>query len=259
MTDSFYQKYGPWAIVTGASSGIGAEFCRQLAAGGFNIVLVARRGKRLEQLSNTLASNCGTKTKIVATDISAPDFIEKILSVTENTDIGLLVNNAGFALTGEFLEHEIEDEVMLLSVNCAVPIILSHVYGNIMKKRASGGIINIASAAAFLPMPNWANYSASKSYLLNFSQALSFELRKYQIDVLALCPAGTNTEFSLVAGTKSGGMEASQVVKAGLDNLGQKTSFIPGFGVRLGILSSRFLPRSLLVKLGAKAVAGMSK
>lgn len=257
--NDFYIKYGPWAIVTGASSGIGEEFCRQLADRKLNLILVSRREEKLKSVSDSLISEHGIETKIISLDISEYDFVRKIISVTQNLDVGLLINNAGFALTGNFLNHSIEEEIMLLNVNCKAPVILSHIFGTILKNKGKGGIINIASASAFLPMPGWTNYSASKAYLLHFSEALSYELREKNIDVLALCPASTSTEFSEVAGTKSGGMEVSKLVAAGLNNLGKTSCYIPGFSIRFGLFIFRFLSRKSLVLLGAKAVAGMIK
>ena len=224
--ESFYQKYGPWALITGASSGIGEEFARQLAALKFNIVIVARRKERLEILSNELINKHHVEVKIIAVDISTDNFLEQIKLATNALDIGLLINNAGFALTGNFLDNAIEKELSLLNVNCRAPLILAHYFGNKMIRKGKGGIINVASAAAFLPMPFWTNYSASKAYLLHLSEGLWFELKEKNVDVLALCPGATKTEFSKVAGTKNTGMEASEVVKIALQKLGKKSTVL---------------------------------
>ena len=256
--ESFYQKYGSWALITGASSGIGEEFARQLAALKFNLVLIARRKQRLEILSNELINKHHVEVKIIAVDISADNFLSQIELVTNSLDIGLLINNAGFALTGNFSDNTIEKELSLLNVNCRAPLILLHYFGNEMIRRGKGGIINVASAAAFLPMPFWANYSASKAYLLHLSEGLWFELKEKNVDVLALCPGATKTEFSKVAGTKNAGMEASEVVKIALQKLGKKPTVIAGSGNRVMTFILKFFSRKLLIKIGAKVVKSSS-
>mgnify|MGYP001596032433 FL=1 len=252
----FYAKYGPWAIVTGASSGIGEEFCWQLAGLKLNLILVARRKEKLESLAKELMSKHGIETRVVPADLLRPDFLKQIRAVTDPLDIGLLVNNAGFALTGNFLDHKIEDELSLLYVNCRAPLMLAHVFGNKMVRRGKGGIINISSASAFLPMPFWTNYSASKVYNLYFSEGLWFELKGKGVDVLALCPGGTRTEFSKVAGTKSGGMEPAQVVELGLKKLGKQPVAIAGISNQIISFMNRFFSRQLLTKIGARVVRG---
>ena len=115
---TFVERYGPWALVTGASAGIGAEFARQLSEMGLNLVLVARRRQRLEDLARELESKNKVQVGIVAADLSRPDFLPAVLSVTSSIEVGLLVNNAGFGLAGHFLAHELEKELDLLNVNC---------------------------------------------------------------------------------------------------------------------------------------------
>ena len=252
----FYAKYGPWALVTGASSGIGEEFCWQLAGLKLNLILVARRKEKLESLAKELMSKHDIETRVVPTDLSHPDFLKQIRAVTDPLDIGLLVNNAGFALTGNFLDHKIEDELSLLYVNCRAPLMLAHVFGNKMVRRGKGGIINISSASAFLPMPLWTNYSASKVYNLHFSEGLWFELKGRGVDVLALCPGGTRTEFSKVAGTKSGGMKPAKVVELGLKKLGKQSVVIAGVSNRIISFMNRFFSRQILTKIGARVVQG---
>lgn len=257
-SEEFHVKYGPWAIVTGASSGIGEEFCRQLATLKLNLILVARRHERLEKLSIELMDTHSIKTKIIATDISQADFLKQIKTVTDSLDIGLLVNNAGFALTGNFLDHSIEEELSMMYVNCRAPLMLSHAFGKKMAERGRGGIINVSSASAFLPMPFWSNYAATKVYDLYLSEGLWFELKDRGIDVLALCPGATRTEFSNVAKTKSGGMEPAQVVEIGLKKLGKKSVAIAGVSNRIINFMGRFFSRQLLTKIGARVVQGFT-
>lgn len=252
--NDFSIKYGPWAIVTGASSGIGEEFSRQLAAHGLNLVLIARRKERLELLSEELIHEHTIDVKIIPADIATLDFLEQVQAATHSLDVGLLVNNAGFALTGNFLDHTLEEELSLLHVNCRAPLMLAHTFGKKMVKRGRGGIINVSSAMAFLPAPLWTHYAASKTYDLYLSEGLWFELREKGVDVLALCPGATRTGFSKVSGTKSSGMEAGPVVETALINLGKKSTVIPGFSNRIIVLINRIVPRRWLIKIGAKVV-----
>jgi short-subunit dehydrogenase len=252
--NDFPKKYGHWAIVTGASSGIGEEFSRQLAAQGLNLVLIARRRERLELLSEELIQEHNIEVKIIPIDIANPDFVEQVQVVTHSLDVGLVVNNAGFALTGNFLDHTLEEELSLLHVNCRAPLMLAHMLGRRMVKRGRGGIINVSSAMAFLPAPLWTHYAASKAYDLYLSEGLWFELREKGVDVLALCPGATRTEFSRVSGTTSTGMEPGPVVELALKNLGKKSTVIPGFSNRIIVLINRIVPRQWLIKIGAKVV-----
>lgn len=251
------KKYGPWAIITGASSGIGEEFSRQLAALGFNLVLVARRKERLESISAELTSLYKVETQVVALDLAQNDFINSLDTAIGHKEIGLLINNAGFALTGNFLDHEVEQEISLLHLNCRAPVLLAHFFGKKMAQRKQGGIINVASAAAFLPMPMWTNYSSSKSYLLHFSEGLAWELKSSGVDVMALCPGSTQTEFSAVAGVKKSGMQVSTVVQSAIQSLGKKTIVVPSFFNFFVTLLVRLLPRSWTTQIGASAVQKM--
>ncbi|HEY0720420.1 MAG TPA: SDR family oxidoreductase [Gammaproteobacteria bacterium] len=253
----FRKKYGPWALVTGASSGIGEAFCRQLAARGMHLILVARRQQRLVQLANELERQHGVQCKVIAGDLASDEFLTELFAATASLEVGLLVNNAGFAQTGNFLARPVEQHLSLLQVNCRAPLMLAHNYGNRMARRGRGGIINVASAAAFLPMPHWGNYAASKAYLLFFSEALGFELQERGVDVLALCPGATRTEFSNVAGTRHGGMEAGEVVACALKSLGKRPLAIAGFTNRLIVLFTRLCSRRLLTKIGAQTLKEM--
>ena len=252
--NNFYKKYGPWALVTGASSGIGEAFARQLAALNFNLVLIARRQEKLLRLAGELTSQHGIEVQALAIDVSADDFLHQLELATNTLEIGLLINSAGFALTGNFLDHTMADEVSLLHVNCRAPLMLTHAFGQKMRQRGRGGIIHISSASAFLPMPGWTNYSASKVYNLHLAEGLWHELKENGIDVLALCPGATRTEFSTVAGTKQGGMAPAQVAQAGLQNLGKKPTVVAGLGNRIVTCITRFIPRRCLIEIGAKTM-----
>lgn len=254
---SFKERYGPWALVTGASAGIGAEFARQLAARGLNLVLVARRKDRLDRLSAELSDRQGVRVKTVSIDLAAPDFLSSIRTATEDLDIGLLVNNAGFGLAGRLTDHDLETDLNLLHVNCSAVFGLAHEYGRWMKARGKGGIVFVSSILGFFSAPFHTHYAASKAYDLFLAEGMWYEMRKYGVDVLALCPGVTETEFHDVAGTKQiGAMPVEPVVDLALRKLGRKHFVIPGLKNRAIVFLAKMLPRRLTVCLVGR---GMGK
>jgi hypothetical protein len=250
----FQARYGPWALVTGASSGIGAEFARQLAGRGLNLLLVARRQARLAALQKALHACSGVWVRTLSIDLSDPDDLSRLVEFTADLDIGLLVNSAGFAVTGEFIEHALQDELDLLNVDCRALMVLSHQFGRRFAQRGRGGLINVASAASFLPLPYWAHYSAAKAYVLQLSEGLWYELRRHGVDVLALCPGATDTEFFRVAGAAMNGGPVEPVVRQALDALGRKVRVVPGWGNRVAAFLPRLVSRRFGIEIGSRVV-----
>lgn len=250
----FGTRYGAWAVITGASSGIGEEFARQLAARGLHLVLIARRQARLDALSAELQQRHGIQTRSIAADLSEMEGLHRVVAQTADLDVGLLVNSAGFALTGEFTGHPLDDEVELLHVDCRALMVLSHQFGQRFVRRGRGGLVNIASAASFMPLPNWSHYSAAKAYVLQLSEGLWYELGQHGVDVLALCPGSTKTDFARVAGTSMAGMDVQPVVRQAIEGLGRKLRVVPGFGNRVAAFVPRLLPRRLSILLGSQVV-----
>ena len=243
---NFAERYGPWALITGASAGIGAEFARQLAALGLNLVLVARRRERMENLARRLESENKIQVLCVAADLSQRDFLPAIVRATESVDVGLLVNNAGFGVAGNFLAHDLDRELALLDVNCRALLILTHRFGNQMARRNKGGIILVSSVSAYIATPFEANYAASKAYELFLAEALRYELGKEGVDVLALCPGSTATEFHEISGSRPvAAMPVQPVVQAALRRLGIKPVAIPGWHNRLLVGLLKCTPRRL--------------
>lgn len=151
--NNFQQKYGPWALVTGASSGMGATFAKQLAERRLNIVLVARREDRLHTLSEELKQSGSIETRVISADLSRDDFIAQLTDATQGLEINLLVNNAGLGLSGAFLTNDLSAELGMLHLNCRAPLLLTHHYGKMMQHRGQGGIIFLASSVAFTGIP----------------------------------------------------------------------------------------------------------
>ncbi len=244
--NNFKQKYGPWALVTGASSGIGSEFAKQLAAKSLNLILVARREDRLNTLAADLKKEYSIETRVVPADLSKEDFLPDIKSSISDLEVGILINNAGFTKTGPLVENTLEDELKLLHVNCRAPLILAHEYGRQMKERQKGGMIFLASTVAFAAVSSWTNYCASKAYDLMLAEGLAVELKKYGVDVLALCPGFTRTEFiELPKITNAMAMDVEPVVKLALKKLGKTRFTVPGLFNKFATFSTRWQPRAL--------------
>ena len=249
---SFASKYGPWAIVTGASSGIGEEFARQLAAEGFNLVLAARRQQQLEQLADELSSKNGIKVIVVVVDLAKPNALEILQAATGDIEVGLLVNNAGIENHGPFAEQQLIKETRLIQLNVLAPMQLAHHFASKMHARKRGGIIFVSSAAGFGAWPYLANYAASKAYLLTLGESLHYELTKHGVDVTVLAPGLTRTAMADNIGAAVDFsrfpmkmMHVKDVVRPALSALGRKSSVIPGWinnivtFVRKRILSRR--------------------
>lgn len=225
---NFKEKYGSWAIVTGSSSGIGVEFAKQLAALGLNLVLVARRVERLEQLGAELAQKHGIQYKAVECDLSALGFEKIIFEAIEGLDIGLLVNNAGINCEGVFYRASLERNIQMMELNMKAPFILSYELGKKFVEKGKGGIIFTASTSSFQATPYLTHYAATKAYLLSLAEGMNYEFKNKGVDVLAVCPGPTETEMTRGVKNNPMVMQPEPVVTLALKNLGKKPFVVPG-------------------------------
>ena len=241
------------ALVTGASAGLGTEFARQLSKRGHRLVLAARRKDRLDDLVSELGN-----ARAVAIDLSKAGAAAKLIAdIDANGEtVELLVNNAGFGLIGRFAELDAKRERQMIDLNVGTLSDLCRAVAPAMIKRKSGGIINLASTAAFQPGPKMAVYFATKAFVLSLSEALHEELKPFGINVTCLCPGPTRTEFGDVAGFGGNGlfdrvaMNSPEVVRIGLDGLRRnKAVVVPGLVNKVTAASGRFAPRSLVRKI----------
>lgn len=249
-------KYGPWALVTGASAGIGREFVRQLAADGLNLVLASRNRERLEALAEELTHRYGVAIRTVPVDLSNTGSTEVLEEATADLEIGLLVNNAGVETHGAFLKSDLDRENALLQLNVVRPMELAHVFGQKMARRGRGGILFVSSTLAYQPVPYFANYASSKAYILSLGEALHFELKKKGVDVTVLSPGLTDTAM---AGDMDGVdfgktpiplMDVEPVVRTAIRNLGRRPSVIPGaINNIMGFLGKRVFSRSGMARV----------
>lgn len=241
-------------MITGASAGLGAEFARQCAARGEEIVLVARRRDRLE----AVAAEIGGTAHIFVADLAEQDAAASLVAQieAEGLTIGTLINNAGFGLAGKFMSHPLGRIDEMIDLNVRTLVDLCHLVLPAMRERGQGAICNLASTAAFQPGPNMAVYYATKAFVLSFTEALHHELKGSGIRVSALCPGPTATEFGSVAGTNISSAldritgDAVSVVRAGLRGLDRnKAVVIPGWANKTTANISRILPRAAMRRI----------
>lgn len=198
--------YGPWALVTGASSGIGQEFARQAAANGINVVLVARREDRLNDVAADLMSTYGVQTRVLALDLSQDGILGKIAAATDDLDIGFVVSNAGAGNPGPFISLPRERLREIVQVNVIAHLELAHHFGKRLAARGRGGIVLVSAAAAAGGLPYMANDSATKAYPLNLGEALHVELRQTGVKLTVLVPVLVNTPVVARMGIDGNGM-----------------------------------------------------
>ena len=255
----FVERFGQWAVVTGASSGIGEAFARQLAETGMNLVLVARREDRLKKLADDLQGAHSVNVRVVSADLSHHDFMPPIEQATADLQVGLLVNNAGIATTGKFLDNDLAEELALLHVNNRATLILAHHFGQPMRHRRRGGMIFLSSTVAFAGGPGWSNYAASKAYDLVLAEGLAKELHRDGISVLALCPGPTRTDLWPQGAKLSSPMTPQAVVDVALRKLGRRTTVVAGWLNSIMAFATRLTPRSWNAAIFGWAVGGMLK
>lgn len=246
-------SYGPWALVTGASSGIGRGFALALAERGLDVVLVARRRALLEELSQEMRSRFGRSARVLDIDLSVAGAAAAVASAVADLEIGLLVANAGTGWIGRFDLQAPETHASMIRLHCESVVELTARLLPMMKKRARGGIVLVSSAGGLVPLPYYALYGGTKALLLNWGEALAQEMKGTGIDVMVVAPGDTKTGFQEVAGEMSTRWSSVEdVVLASLDNLGRKTLVVPGLENKLSLLAARLLPRRLLMSIVEK-------
>mgnify|MGYP000080978583 CR=1 FL=1 len=255
---NFKQQYGPWALITGASSGIGREMSEQLAQQGMNIVAVARNQENLDSLKDSLETRFAIKVRTISADLSQPEASYAINKQTADLDIGLLIPNAGIENNGAFIDNPIEAEQKMLALNTVSPMLLSHLYGQRFKQRFANnkrsGILLTSSLFGYQGVPFVSNYSATKAYILSLGEALNVELKPFGIDVTVLSPGLTDTampqnmeiDFTKMPITLH---KPEVVARIGLNALGKKATIVPGYINKFYAWENRLIPRSWPVKL----------
>jgi uncharacterized protein len=252
------------SLVTGASSGLGAEFARQLAARGSNLVLVARSADRMAALADELQARHRVTVTTLPADLSQADEVSRVAAVTVTTEVDVLVNNAGFGTYGSFADLDAGHEHAEIMVNAVAAVDLAHAVLPGLLSRRRGGIITVASSVAFQPSPRQAVYGATKAFALAFSEALWAETRGSGVRILALCPGPVATGYlarlgdqaatsSIIYRRTAGPADVVQAALRGFDR--DAMTVIPGLRTRFLAQGHRFLPRTVMVRMAAKMLA----
>lgn len=239
------------ALITGASSGLGADFARVLSEMGYDLILVARRKTRLTKLKSELKTN----VEIINTDISSTYNCLDLYNQVKDKDIEVLINCAGFGVFGDFIETNLDKELDMIDTNIKGLHILTKLFLKEFNKRNKGYILNVASSAAFFPGPLMSGYYASKAYVLRLSESIAGELKaiRSNIGISVLCPGPVDTEFNKVAKVHFSvrPLKSYDVSKYAIKKMfKKKLVIVPGIGMKFGVFFSRFTPRKLLMKIG---------
>lgn len=254
----YADRYGPWALVTGASDGIGRAIAQELAARGLNLMLVARRADRLHELANRLSARHGIECRPLTADLATADGCSAVAAATAPLDIGLVVAAAGFGTSGDFVDSPMQAEREMLAVNCAAVLELVGTCAPRLLRRGRGGIVLFSSVLAFQGVPRSAHYAATKAWVQSFAEGLRVELRGHGVDVLASAPGPVDTGFAQRARLRMGVMlPADAVARQTLDALGRRTTVRPGWLSKLLGWSLAMLPRRGRVFVLTRILRGM--
>lgn len=258
--DRLLARYGPWAVVTGASDGIGRAMARELAASGLNLILCARRRDILDPLGAELSAEFGVEALVVDADLADPAGVAKLLAATEAFEVGLLVAAAGFGTSGPFLDNPLDEELGMLDVNCRAVTSLAHHFGTRFSAQRRGGLVLLSSLLAFQGVARAAHYAATKAYVQSLAEGLRAELRPFGVDVVASAPGPIRSGFAARAGmTMASAGTPESVARETLRALGRSGTVRPGFLSKLLELSLSFLPRRGRVFVLSRVMAGMTE
>ena len=253
------KSYGQWAVVTGASDGIGRAFANELAGHGFNLVLVARRAQMLSDLAGNLSSSHGIKTHVLPLDVGSHDHIETLNQQIEALDVGLFVAAAGFGTSGNFGDTAVETELDMLDVNCRAVVAQTHYMTDRFKQSGRGAIVLISSLVGFQGTPRAAHYAATKAFIQSFAEAIRVELKPHNIDVLSVAPGPVQSGFAERARMNMGGADSPDAVARGaLLSLGKRSTVRPGFLGKLLGYSLSLLPRWGRIQIMRAVMGGMT-
>jgi len=253
---AFRERYGPWALVAGASAGLGEAFARELAARGLGLLLLARRAEALERLAGDLRAAHGVEVRTAALDLGRADLLEAVRAASAGLEIGLLVYNAAHSVIGPFLDRPLEEQLRVVDVNCRGPLLLAHVLGGPMAGRGRGGIVLMSSLSGSQGNPWLASYAASKAFDLVLAEGLWAELRARGVDVVACRAGATRTPgFAASRPKRSVPLQpAGEVAARALAALGRGPSVVTGGLNRLAAFAfARLLPRRTSIRIMERA------
>lgn len=261
MPASFVSNYGPWAVVAGASEGLGAAFAAALAARGVNLLLLARRAALLDGVAEALRARAGVEVRAEVCDLARPDLPAVLEALTADIEVGLGVYNAAFAPVGELLERPIDDLLRVVDVNVRGPLVFARTLAPQMVARGRGGLVLMSSLAGFQGAPRIAAYAASKAFIRVLGEGLWRELEPHGVDVVVSCAGAVRTPgyASAAAGEAPGTLDADVVAEKTLDALGRGPIVTPGATNRIArLVMGRLLPRRMAIGIMARSTKGLS-
>ncbi len=254
ISNDFADYFGPWALIAGASEGLGEAFAREIAKNGINIILVARRKKLLKKLCSEISHDYQVETKGIQLDLASADILDKIKVETKKHEIGLVVYNAASSPIGLFYHFNLEQQYKVIDINVKGPMVFTYHFGQLMKDRGKGGIILLSSLAGLQGDPYHAHYSATRGYTMNLAEALWYEMRKYGVHVMTCAAGATKTPNYISSKPKRAGlinprpMDPNKVAKGSLKSLRKNKPYhYPGFSNKF----NAFILRHLLSRKAA--------
>jgi len=252
------RRFGPTAVITGASDGIGRAFAVQLAEHGFDLILVARRDAVLRDMALDLGTRFGGDVRVLAMDLSDPSAVPELMSLTESTPVGLVVAAAGFGSIGPFLGQDMASEINMVDLNCRSVVELSYGFGQRMAAQKRGGIVLFGSLVGFQGAPLSATYAATKGFVQSFAEGIAAEMRPHGVSVLSVAPGPVGTGFAARAGMQMGQAATPEMVaRSALAALGCQTTVRPGFLAKFLGWSLAMLPRWGRVRVMGVIMKGM--
>lgn len=255
---NFKEKYGAWALITGGTSGIGAEIATQVAVKGLNIMLVARRLNLLEEKAKELENTYGVLVKIVQADLSKQEDITKVIEASNHLEIGLFVPCAAVETHGFTTNISLEKELALIQINITSVFTMTHHFVGKMVERGCGGVLFVSSIIGHMPNPYLSNYAGSKAYILNLGTSLHWEMKQKGVDVTVLSPGPTETPMMAstdidMSKTPMTFQSPALVAKFGIEALGKKAVVIPGFKNNMMVfIARRVVSTASAIKMGGK-------
>lgn len=253
-------RYGGWAVVTGASSGIGRAMAAELAAKGLQLVLVARGHAELERIGKDLSRRYGVEARVMAADLSTSSGLIRVETETKDLEVGLLVAAAGFGTAGNFVDARLDDELRMLDLNCRAVLALSLHFGRRFAQIGRGGLILFGSIVGYQGTPNAAHYAATKAYVQTLGEGLHVELAPKGVDVLCSAPGPVNSSFARRAGMQMGAAEKPETVaRKTLVALGKRMTVTPGTLSKVLTWSLKTAPRGIRVRIMGRIMGGMTK
>lgn len=252
------EKYGPWALITGASDGIGRAIARRAAADGLNVILAARSEDRLRALATELEQAHGVEAHVVPVDLSQPTGVRALIEAVGRRDVGLAVLAAGFGTNGPLTDSPMSDELEMIGVNVTAVAQLSQVFARLMTARKRGGIVLFGSVLGWQGVPGQANYAATKAYVQSLAEGLHGELKPNGVDVLCVAPGPVHTGFAARAGmTMTSAATPDVVADAAWSALGHRVTVVPGWQAKVMTASLKSLPRYARSLILGRVMASM--